>query len=91
VTELYESIADWWPVISPPSEYAEEAALYVEIIQGAARDSGSGPVREVLELGGGNNRHPATRRAGYCRPGEDGDPLYRITERGMEMLSEVIG
>ncbi|MDP8944698.1 MAG: hypothetical protein M3N03_02030 [Actinomycetota bacterium] len=27
MTELYESIAYWWPVISPPSEYAEEAAL----------------------------------------------------------------
>ncbi len=51
--QLYESLADWWPVISPPSEYAEEAALYVEMIQGAAR----GSVREVLELGsgGGNN------------------------------------
>ena len=34
--EFYEGIADWWPVISPPSEYAEEAALYVEMIQGAA-------------------------------------------------------
>jgi SAM-dependent methyltransferase len=57
VTELYEAIADWWPVISPPSEYAEEAALYVEMIRSAARESGSGPVREVLELGsgGGNN------------------------------------
>ena len=53
MTELYKSIADWWPVISPPSEYAEEADLYVEMIRGAARD----PVREVLELGsgGGNN------------------------------------
>ena len=51
--ELYDSLADWWPVISPPSEYAEEAALYVEMIRSAAR----GPVREVLELGsgGGNN------------------------------------
>jgi SAM-dependent methyltransferase len=54
VTEqLYDDIADWWPVISPPSEYAEEAALYVEMIRSAARR----PVREVLELGsgGGNN------------------------------------
>ncbi len=54
VTEqLYESLADWWPIISPPSEYAEEAAQYVEMIRSAAR----GPVREVLELGsgGGNN------------------------------------
>ena len=55
--QLYGGIADWWPVFSPPSEYAEEAALYVEMIRGAAHDVGSGPVREVLELGsgGGNN------------------------------------
>jgi SAM-dependent methyltransferase len=54
VTErLYGDIAEWWPVISPPSEYAEEAALYVETIRVSARR----PVREVLELGsgGGNN------------------------------------
>ena len=51
--ELYDSLADWWPVISPPSEYAEEAALYIGMIRSMAR----GPVREVLELGsgGGNN------------------------------------
>jgi SAM-dependent methyltransferase len=51
--QLYYDIADWWPVISPPSEYAEEAALYVETIHTSARR----PVREVLELGsgGGNN------------------------------------
>ena len=51
--EFYEGIADWWPVISPPSEYAEEAALYSEMIRGAAQR----PVHEVLELGsgGGNN------------------------------------
>ncbi len=51
--QLYGGLADWWPVISPPSEYAEEAALYVGMIRGAAR----GPIREVLELGsgGGNN------------------------------------
>jgi SAM-dependent methyltransferase len=53
VTRLYEDLADWWPVISPPSEYAEEAALYVDMIQAASNV----PVREVLELGsgGGNN------------------------------------
>jgi hypothetical protein len=50
---LYDDIAGWWPVISPPSEYAEEAEIYVEMIQASARR----PVREVLELGsgGGNN------------------------------------
>jgi SAM-dependent methyltransferase len=53
VTKLYGDLADWWPVISPPSEYAEEAALYVDMMRNAAR----APIREVLELGsgGGNN------------------------------------
>lgn len=51
--ELYGSLAKWWPLISPPSEYAEEAVLYVEMIEAASRR----PVRDVLELGsgGGNN------------------------------------
>jgi SAM-dependent methyltransferase len=50
---LYDDIAGWWPVISPPSEYAEEATLYVDMIRAPAPR----PVREVLELGsgGGNN------------------------------------
>jgi SAM-dependent methyltransferase len=50
---LYHDIADWWPIISPPEEYAEEATLYVEWIRASARR----PLREVLELGsgGGNN------------------------------------
>ena len=50
---LYGDISDWWPVISPPEEYAEEAELYVDMIRASAQR----PVREVLELGsgGGNN------------------------------------
>jgi SAM-dependent methyltransferase len=53
VTRLYGDLAGWWQAISPPSEYAEEGALYVEMIRTAARR----PVRGVLELGsgGGNN------------------------------------
>ena len=50
---LYDDIAGWWPVISPPAEYAEEATLYVDMI----RTPANRPVRDVLELGsgGGNN------------------------------------
>ena len=50
---LYGDLAGWWPAISPPSEYAEEAALYVETIRSAA----TAPVHRVLKLGsgGGNN------------------------------------
>lgn len=51
--KLYRELASWWPLVSAPSEYAEEAGIAAEAMQEGAR----GPVRRVLELGcgGGNN------------------------------------
>lgn len=51
--KLYEALADWWPLLSAPEEYAEEAAAYGDHLAASARRS----VRRVLELGsgGGNN------------------------------------
>ncbi|WP_158542850.1 class I SAM-dependent methyltransferase [Phytoactinopolyspora halophila] len=50
--QLYNELAGWWPLISPPSEYVEEAAFFAEVLGRASH-----PVRSVLELGsgGGNN------------------------------------
>jgi SAM-dependent methyltransferase len=45
---LYADLAPWWPLISPPEEYEEEAAFAARVLGRAAR-----PVREVLELGSG--------------------------------------
>ena len=45
---LYSDLADWWPLISPPEEYAEEAAFAARLLGQAER-----PVRKVLELGSG--------------------------------------
>src|SRR4051812_46668859 len=49
---MYTDLASWWPLISPPEEYAEEAAEAARHLRAADI-----PVREVLELGsgGGNN------------------------------------
>ena len=80
VTEFYEGIADWWPVISPPSEYVEEAALYVEMIRGAARSSGLGQVREVLELGsGGGNNASHMKRAFALTLVEPADRMREVS------------
>jgi SAM-dependent methyltransferase len=56
---FYGELATWWPLISPPEEYAEEAAEAA-----AALGSASIPVREVLELGsgGGHNAVHLTSR-----------------------------
>lgn len=31
--KLYKELAEWWPLMSPHTEYEEEAALYMEIIR----------------------------------------------------------
>jgi SAM-dependent methyltransferase len=51
--KLYVELASWFPVLTPPSEYVEEAEFY----RGALIDACDGPLRTVLELGsgGGNN------------------------------------
>jgi SAM-dependent methyltransferase len=50
---MYGELADWWPLLSAPDEYQEEAAFYL----GQLRRGCQGPLTRVLELGsgGGNN------------------------------------
>jgi SAM-dependent methyltransferase len=56
---LYGELASWWPLISPPAEYAEDAAL-IEAVFGSAGQQ----VHTVLDLGSGGG-HVAT----HLRPG----------------------
>jgi ubiquinone/menaquinone biosynthesis C-methylase UbiE len=50
---LYNGLASWWPLLSPPEHYKEEAAIFRKKIL----DVSSSRPRTVLELGsgGGNN------------------------------------
>lgn len=50
---LYSEFASWWPLLSDPADYVEEAAFYASTMQAAA----AMPLASVLELGsgGGNN------------------------------------
>jgi SAM-dependent methyltransferase len=45
---VYGDLAQWWPLISPPQEYADEAAYLAGVF-----DSAVTGVREVLDLGSG--------------------------------------
>ena len=51
--KLYREYAEWWPLLSAPEDYVQEAAEYTRLILGAS----GGEARTVLELGsgGGNN------------------------------------
>ena len=50
---LYDELAAWWPLLSAPVDYEEEAAFYGDALVAACRQ----PPRTLLELGsgGGNN------------------------------------
>ncbi len=45
---LYRELASWWPLISPPEEYTQEAEYIAAVLEAAAHK-----VREVLDLGSG--------------------------------------
>lgn len=51
--KLYSELASWWPLLSAPGDYAEEAAIYRAMLVDACEK----PPRTMLELGsgGGNN------------------------------------
>ncbi|PSL36341.1 methyltransferase family protein [Planomicrobium soli] len=52
--KLYNELAEWWPWMSPHTEYEEEASLYLDIIQRYHPD-----VKQALEFGsgGGSNAY----------------------------------
>lgn len=47
MTALYGELAAWWPLLSPPEEYAEEAAQILRWLDG------TGELGSILELGSG--------------------------------------
>ncbi|HYI10924.1 MAG TPA: class I SAM-dependent methyltransferase [Thermoanaerobaculia bacterium] len=51
--KLYRTLAEWWPLLSPPEEYAEESAFFQELLVETCEP----PCHTLLELGsgGGNN------------------------------------
>ena len=49
VTKLYTELADWWPTLSGPDEYEDEAAFFIRLL----KESSDPPPRTVLDLGSG--------------------------------------
>ncbi|MGH3933850.1 MAG: class I SAM-dependent methyltransferase [Pseudonocardiaceae bacterium] len=58
---FYSDLAVWWPLISPPEEYAQEAAHVATVLSSA-----SIPVRDVLELGSGGGHNAMHLKASFA-------------------------
>ena len=73
---MYTDLAPWWPLISPPDEYAEEAAEAARHLRAAAI-----PVREVLELGSGGGNNAVHLRAWFTMTLVDLNPaMLEVSE-----------
>ena len=59
--KLYDELASWWPLLSPPEEYAEEAAFYERALLAGCRL----PPRTVLELGSGGGSNASHLKARF--------------------------
>jgi trans-aconitate methyltransferase len=57
---FYGELAPWWPLISPPDEYADEAAYAAMMLRSA-----SIPVHDVLELGSGGGHNAMHLKASF--------------------------
>lgn len=58
---LYSELASWWPVMSAPEDYAEEAGIYHRALQ----RFGKPPLATVLELGSGGGNNASHLKAHY--------------------------
>jgi SAM-dependent methyltransferase len=59
---MYDDLAELWPLVSAPEDYAEEAAEHVRLVTAAALR----PVRTMLELGSGGGNNASHHKAHWA-------------------------
>jgi SAM-dependent methyltransferase len=73
---FYGDLAPWWPLISPPEDYAEEAAQAADLLRSA-----SIPVRDVLELGSGGGSNASHLKRHFAMTLVDLSPAMLAVSR----------
>lgn len=58
---MYSEIAEWWPLLSSPAEYEEEAGFFTRTLNEASDE----PPRTVLELGSGGGNNASHMKADF--------------------------
>ena len=59
--KLYEELASWWPLLSPPADYEEEAAFYGQHAGGRVRTPAADGARAWAAAAGNNASHLKAR------------------------------
>ena len=75
---MYGDLAPWWPLLSRPEDYVEEAGIFLDAI---ARTLGRGP-RTILELGSGGGNNASHMKGGREMALVDRSPaMLRVSRR----------
>lgn len=83
---LYGEFASWWPLLSPPSDYTEEAAFYERALVNAC----DGEARTLLELGSGGGSNASHLRARFELTLVDRSPQMLAVSRDLNPECEHI-
>jgi SAM-dependent methyltransferase len=77
--KLYDQLADWWPLLSAPSEYEEEAAVFGAFLS----QHGDLPAATVLELGSGGGNLASYLKAKFQMTLSDASEAMLAVSRGL--------
>lgn len=77
VPRLYRDLADWYPLLTPVSDYAEEAGFYRRLFEAHCRR----PPRTLLDLGSGGGHNAAFLKAALACTLVDLEPAMLALSR----------
>lgn len=84
--KLYGDLAPWWPLLSHPAEYADEALFYGQTLI----DACDRPPRTLLELGSGGGNNAAHLKARFDMTLVDQSPHMQAISRALNPECEHI-
>lgn len=85
---MYGGLAEWWHILSPPSGYAEEAAIYAREMRSRARRQ----LHSVLEIGSGGGNNASHMKAWFEMTLVDAAPMMVEQSRRLNPeLEHIIG
>jgi len=76
---LYHELAEWWPLLSAPEDYADEAASISRILN----ESCGSPPRTLLELGSGGGNNASYLKARYAMTLVDASAQMLVVSRAL--------
>lgn len=83
---LYRDLADWYPLLTPVDDYAEEAAFYRRLFEAHCQQ----PPRTLLDLGSGGGHNAAHLKAGLACTLVDLEPAMLALSRRLNPECEHI-